>query len=303
MRRLDPIWPERSGGAELVARWESLLSRVPSLRPWLAQMLGRRRLQLEGEPGVERILWEDLSRWLGEFEQLPPFALAAIATTLQDDAFAASPRIENPPPPDRETPELALDELETLLSDPAFALAFHCVEVRVRPALRPAPDGVPETAWFGLLHASARPQPVLTAEVAVALVLRVLGQGCARLPAEPRKAALRLFHASAADLRGDLSRLCSALPREWGLLSEDLPAFVAAAARAQVALREASDLCARFVASAARGGRQLPGGLALLPPGALPASAAELAELGRTAWKYARIPGFRQLLDALAHSS
>jgi hypothetical protein len=276
---------------DVAQRWESLLERVPALRPWLAQMVRQRRAQLDGS---EEELQQEMVRWLAEFEQLPPFAVTAIATTLQDDAPAL------PPPRAREAPrtdapDLALDELETLLADPAFALAFHCVEVRVRPALRPAPERVPETAWFGLLHASARPQPLLTAEVAVALVLRVLGRDFARTPANPRRSALRLFHASAADLRGDLSRLCASMPREWALAPPDLPAFVAAAARARVALAEAADLCARFVRSACARG-PLTGGLSLLVPAELPASAAELAELGRTAWKYGQIRGFRPLL-------
>lgn len=279
---------------EVSRRWESLLQRVPALRPWLAQMVQRRRAQLDGS---EQDLQDELARWLAEFEQLPPFAVSAIATTLQEDATVAPPprAPELQPAPARG--ELSVDELEALLADPAFALAFHCVEVRVRPALVPSPRRVPETDWFGLLHASARQQATLTAEVAVALVLRVLGRDFARVQAGPRRAALRLFHATPADLRGDLSRLCDALPSEWALQTADLPAFVAAAGRAKVALAEAADLCARFVCSASR--RPLEGGLSLLPPGALPASATELAELGRTAWKYAQMSGFRRLLNLL----
>jgi len=280
---------------DVAQRWESLLARVPALRPWLSQMVQRRRAQLDGS---EQELQEELARWLREFEQLPPFAASAIATTLQDDApFSPPPRAAELQP-STSRGELSVDELEALLGDPAFALAFHCVEVRVRPALHPSPPRVPETAWFGLLHASARPQATLTAEVAVALVLRVLGRDFAQVAAGPRRSALRLFHASSADLRGDLSRLSAALPREWSLQIADLPAFVAAAARAKVSMSEAADLCARFVCSASRHG-PLDGGLSLLAPGALPASPAELAELGRTAWKYAQMSGFRRLLSLL----
>ena len=50
----------------------------------------------------------------------------------------------------------------------AFALAFHCIEVRLRPALQQPP---PASVWFGLLHASLAPQPLLTPQVAVGLVL------------------------------------------------------------------------------------------------------------------------------------
>jgi len=283
---------------DVAQRWESLLRRVPALRAWLSQLVQRRRAQLDRSPGSEGELQEELSRWLCEFEQLPPFAVSAIATTLQDDAPSAPPprAVELQPSPSRG--ELSADELEALLADPAFALAFHCVEVRVRPALHPSPPRVPETAWFGLLHASARPQATLTSEVAVALVLRVLGRDFAQVAAERRRSALRLFHASTADLRGDLSRLCASLPGEWRLHVSDLPAFVAAAARAKGAMSEAADLCARFVCSALRQG-PLDGGLSLLAPGALPASPAELAELGRTAWKYAQMSGFRRLLSLL----
>ena len=275
-------------------RWESLLSRVPALRPWLAQMVRHRRAHTEDEQALQA----EMERWLREFEELPPFAVTAIATTLQDDILGLAPPRALAEQARHERSELAVDETLALLADPAFALAFHCVEVRVRPALQSAPARVPESAWFGLLHASARPEPLLTAQTAVALVLRVLGRDWPQTPAEQRRAALRLFHAGAADLRGDLSKVRAALPREWQLAEPDLPAFVAASARARMAMSEAADLCARFVALAARKG-PLSGGLSLLPPAPLPASASELAELGRTAWKYSQMSGFRPLLHLL----
>src|SRR5207248_2856500 len=80
-------------------------------------------------------------------------------------------------------------EMEALLSDPAFALAFHCVETRLRPRLAlalgaaPRVSQVPEAAWFGLLHSSAPPCPLLTPAVAVALALRMLSPEWMTLPA------------------------------------------------------------------------------------------------------------------------
>src|SRR5262249_14493305 len=159
----------------------------------------------------ERILWQDLSRWLFDFEALPAFAVSAIAVTLEDETAHEVQADEGPErPAPAESPERAVVELETLLADPAFALAFHCVDVRLRPRLPAEQDlsRVAESDWFALLHASARPQPALTAQVAVTLVLRVLSSSWARHPASARHAALRLFLAGPADLRGDLQRLC-----------------------------------------------------------------------------------------------
>src|SRR5438067_1023203 len=176
----------------------------PRLRPWLDEMLGQQRLRLQqsgvAQVEVERTLWQDLSRWLLDFEALPQFAVSAIAVTLEDetlhqvDAEGAQP-IEVA---GALSPERAVSELETLLSDPAFALALHCIDVRLRPglAVRPELARVPESDCFALLHASARPQPALTAQVAVTLVLHLLSSGWARHPSACRHAALRLFLAA-----------------------------------------------------------------------------------------------------------
>src|SRR5207302_7661837 len=102
------------------------------------------------------------------------FAVSAIATTL-DDAEKPAARPEPAESEERafaESPESAVADLETLLSDPAFALAWHCVEARLSPALaiaRSAPSlaGVPEEVFIGLLHASAERRPVLSAETAI----------------------------------------------------------------------------------------------------------------------------------------
>jgi len=302
------------GGAEIVDRWEALLAKAPRLRPWLLQMLnGRRQLLQEGVVSaatmqIERTLWLELSRWLEDFEALPQFAVSAIATTLQDAepaARRAEPEARPQPREWAESPERAVGDLETLLSDPAFALAFHCVEVRLRPELAcawqeaPALARVPECDWFGLLRASAKAEPILTAGVAVSLVLRVLSADWARIPAEARKAALRLFRAGAADLRAHaaLQRLCAALPSAWALSPVDAPQFVAAARRARVGLQSACKLCGRIVA-ATRGPRR--GGLSSLQVGGEePAGPDELAELAQTARKYAEMGGFRRLLSIL----
>lgn len=308
MRRMraESIWPEAtasSSGAELVRRWEALLDKAPLLRPWVDQMLGRERTRLQesgiAQVEVERILWQDLSRWLFDFEALPAFAVSAIAVTLEDEALhqvVADAGSDGPAPP--ESPERAVAELETLVADPAFALAFHCVDVRLRPRLPAEPElaRVAESDWFALLHASARPQPALSAQVAVTLVLRVLSSSWARHPAAARHAALRLFLAGPADLRGDLQRLCSSLPSGWGLLPGQLPGFVAAARTIRTALADASSLCSRFVAAA----KDRPGGLSLLADGSsgVP-SPEEVAELFRNGRKYAHMRGFRQLLSLL----
>ena len=146
-------------------------------------MLGQKRTRLQ-ESGVvqlevERSLWQELSRWLVDFEALPAFAVSAIAVTLEDETVHLVEPDDGglEEPALAASPERAVSDLETLLADPAFALAFHCVDVRLRPQLSAHPRlaGVAECDWFGLLHASARPQPALTAQVAITLVLHVLG--------------------------------------------------------------------------------------------------------------------------------
>src|SRR5437762_770025 len=177
-------------------------------------------------------------------------------------------------------------------------LAWHCVDACLRPQLVTSGElsRIPQTDWFALLHATARPQPVLTAQVAITLVLHVLSPAWARNPAACRHAALRLFLARPEDLRGDLRRLCASLPPHWALEPAQLPAFVAAAAKARVALMDASGLCARMAASA----RARPGGLALLgADSAPPASPEELGALFRNMRKYGHMGGFRQLLSLL----
>lgn len=326
--RLDSIrtgFPEPSAspdGAQLLARWESLLRRAPRLRPWVGEMLGQQRVllvaRLEGEPPlvIERTLWQELARWLREFEALPQFAVSAIATTLEarerDFRDARAPAgAEEATLADAalSSPERAVSEVEALLSDPAFALAFHCVEVRVRPrlsdALETAPSlsRVPEAAWFGLLHSSAPARPVLTPDVAVALVLRVLGSEWMSLPAGSRKAALRLFAANPSELRGaaQLDRLCQSLPPAWGVLPEAAPDFAAVSAQVRLALGEASRLCNRIAASVTSGRRgRGRGGFALIEVNdAAPAPPEELEELSQTARKFVGMAGFRRLLALL----
>ena len=308
MRRLraEAIWPETSAsasGPELVQRWEAFLDKAPRLRPWLDEMLGQQRLRLQqsgvAQVEVERTLWQDLSRWLLDFEALPPFAVSAIAVTLEDETLhQVDTEGGQPIEVAGASPERAVSELETLLSDPAFALALHCIDVRLRPGLAARPElaRVPESDWFALLHASARPQPALTAQVAVTLVLHVLSSGWSRHPSACRHAALRLFLAGPGDLRGDLQRLCGSLPPEWGLLPAQLPLFVSAAQTVRVGLGEASRLCARFVAAT----KERPGGLSLLADdSAGPPSPAEVAELFRNFGKYAHMGGFRRLVSLL----
>jgi len=304
--RAEAIWPETSAsasGPELVQRWEAFLEKAPRLRPWLDEMLGQQRLRLQqsgvAQVEVERTLWQDLSRWLLDFEALPPFAVSAIAVTLEDETLhQVDTEGGQPIEVAGASPERAVSELETLLSDPAFALALHCIDVRLRPGLAASPElaRVPESDWFALLHASAPPQPALTAQVAVTLVLHVLSSGWARHAGACRHAALRLFLAGPGDLRGDLQRLCSSLPPQWGLVPNQLPAFVSAAQAARVGLGEASRLCARFVAAT----KERPGGLSLLADeSAGPPSPAEVAELFRNFWKYAHMGGFRRLVSLL----
>ena len=310
MRRMRPdsIWPELSAssrGGEVVRRWESLLDKAPRLRPWVDQMLGRQRMCLQqsgiAQLEVERSLWQDLTRWLADFEALPQFAVSAIAVTLEDETVHQV----DPAPADladaarESSPERAVADLETLLSDPAFALAFHCVDVRVRPRLaaaHPELAAVTESDWFALLHASSKPRPALSAEVAIALVLHVLSPGWASLPAGAQHAALRLFLARPEDLRGDVRTLCGALPAHWAVGPGQLPLFVAAAQEARVALADAARLCVRLVA----GTRDRPGGLALLTDGSTaPPAPEEVAELFRNFRKYKHLGGFRQLISLL----
>ena len=295
MTRLPaPQFPDPSAGpddcAELIARWEAVLAKAPRLRPWLSDMIRQRRVLLHesARGSIERALWIELERWVRQFEALPQFAVSAISVTVESGE-QRSPALseEVNAVHHAASPEHAVGESEALLSDPAFALAFHCVETRVRPALSEPP---PATAWFGLLHASAKPQPLLTSEVAVGLVLRVLSADWSRLPAPSRKAALRLFHASAADLRATdrLRAVCDALP--WPVAPD---VFVAAAAKARGALHDACALFAR-IAAAARPTQR--GGLAVLQVDrAAPASAAEIAELSETVRKFSSMAGLRRL--------
>lgn len=283
---------------EVVARWEAVLERAPRLRPWLDQMIRQKRAVLrESVHGsIEQALWWELTRWLRQFEALPHFAVSALAVTLEDAPAAAKPPPEPPPPPAAASPERAASEAEAMLADPAFALAFHCVDTRLRPALQ---GPLPAYAWFGLLHSSAAQQALLTPEVAVGLVLRLLSAEWSRLPGAVRKAALRLFHATAADLKaGDrIEQLCAVLPPGWSLRPAGAPAFLAAAAQARAAMSLACGLCARIAAAA---GPTRCGGLAVLQlEKSAPASPAELAELCETARKFRRMTGFQRLLALL----
>jgi hypothetical protein len=291
----------------LLLRWELLFERSPRLRPWLGEMLVRQRVSLEQRLeglALERALWDQLARWLLQFESLPGYAIAAITTVLQDEETRApAPEPDELQPPDA-SPEHALGELETLLGDPAFALALHCVDARLRPRLAGLPPSlsrIPEQAWFGLLQASAPKGPLLTADVAVSLVLRLSSPGFQSLPGAARAAALRLFQAGPSDLRAAavLERLCAALPPAWGLNAPAAADFVAAAAAAKVGLIEACALAGR-IAAAIRGPRC--GGLASLvqqDPPASKATAAELAELARAARRAASNTGFSRLLSLL----
>ena len=304
-----PELSARPGGAELLDRWEALLGKAPRLRPWLEQTLGRHRLLLEERASpveIEQTLCDQLARWLCEFEALPQFAVSAIAITLED---------RERPAPGPGSDRAAAAGQDAGLSDSTVRspeCAFHCVEVRVRPQLAaaladaPSLSRIPRADWFGLLHASAPAHPLLTPDVAVALVLRVLSAEWTRLPGACRKAALRLFQATPSDLRSrraeeELQRLCDSLPAAWGLLPQSLSDFVATAARARVALEDASGLCTRIGASVARAGRGVRrGGFALLQQNAeRPASPAEIAELGETSRKHAEMSGFRRLLALL----
>src|SRR3954469_1907047 len=129
------------GGVELLDRWGALLDRSPRLRPWLVEMISQRRARLresaveQASANIERLLWGDLARWVVQFEALPQYAVSAIATTLQAEERPARADPEPPALAHAESPERALGELQALLSDPVFALAFHCVQTKIRPSL------------------------------------------------------------------------------------------------------------------------------------------------------------------------
>jgi hypothetical protein len=302
--------PAASDGraAELRARWQALFGKAPRLEPWLAAMLQRERQLLaeRSAAAVEAKLWQALQRWLRSFEALKQFEVSAIATTLGEEAVVPIRHDHDPTKSvgSHESPERAVADLEALLGDPAFALAFHCVQARVVPALDES-LGVPRPIWFGLLHASAPQEPQLSAHTAISLVLRALGQQFAQLPARARKAALRLFCAEARDLddRAAAGCLREILPVDWRLSDERLRNFVAASARARVALGEASALCARLVAAVSAAGRGRParlGGLSYLEKNGAPQAAPEeVAELARTARRHPEMTGLRQLLALL----
>jgi hypothetical protein len=306
--------------------WDSLLGKTPRLRPWLTQMLQRRRAALGEKLGndpeeIDRILWNELERWLHDFEALPGYAVSAIALDL--DGEPAPKAADRQPPKESDavaeeraetkSPETAACELEALVADPAFALAFHCIEARVRPRLaaatrdRPSLARVPEWAFFGLLHASIPSEPKLTARVAISLVLRMSSPGWASQPSVERRAALRLFHASPLDVRSGADAIRASLPSAWDLSAAGVKDFVAAASQVRKGLSEASALCARLVSRTSaicrRTGRQRPGGLGLLQEdGAGQASVAEIREMAETARKFAHMTGFGPLLEILAEA-
>ncbi|HEY2029898.1 MAG TPA: hypothetical protein VGH20_11895 [Myxococcales bacterium] len=308
----------------LLARWESLLGKAPRLSSWLDETLRGRRAELSQEFAgveVERVLWTEMSRWLNDFEALPSFAVSAIATTIAEQREPLAIKLEKPIEITIDSPETALTELEALAADPAFALAHHCVEARIRPHLHPL---LPESAWFGLLHASAQANPQLSAATAVGLVLRVSSRSWQAQPSEVRRAAMRLFQATAADLKTSESfraggqkssenfaaagqkssenfgaagqkssdtfgRLCAVLSVDRTRLSE----LVAAGQRLRKASSEAATLCAGLVARLLK----RPGGLSLLgQDGDAKASDAEVAELREHARRQTRMTGYGRLL-------
>jgi hypothetical protein len=302
--------------------WDSLLEKTPRLRPWLTQMLQSRRAALGEKPGndpeeVDRILWHELERWLHDFEALPGYAVSAIALDLEGEpapkAADRQPKESDAAAEERaetKSPETAACELEALVADPAFALAFHCIEARVRPRLasatldRPSLARVPVEAWLGLLHASIPSEPKLTARVAISLVLRMSSPGWASQPAQERRAALRLFHAGPRDVRSGADAIRPSLPSAWDLSAAGVKDFVAAAREVRKGLTEASGLCARLVSSTSaigrRTGRPRPGGLGLLQEdGAGLASDAETREVAETSRKFAHLTGFGPLLEIL----
>jgi hypothetical protein len=294
-------FPSGCPDEKLLERWETLLDKAPRLAPWLDQTLRGRRSILQGRGvllEIEEILWRDLSRWLPDFEALPSFAVSAIATTLEEKREIAPPVLR---PTEQRSVETSdrITELQTLAADPTFALAFHCVEARIRPLLTPL---LPESAWFGLLHASAPSGPELNAGVAVALVLRLASGSWQERPSEQRRSALRAFLLSPADLRASpalLQKLCASLP--FPLQPSQLPELVAASQKLRGAFNEASRLCSRIVARLTR----RPGGLSLLLASsassassndAEKASEDEVAELRASARRHSRMAGFDRLL-------
>ena len=286
-------FPEGCPDEELQERWELLLGKSPRLVPWLDQTLRSRRSQLSGRVvgvEIERVLWTEMSRWLTDFEALPSFAVAAIATTLEEKREVAAPRPERSFEAVVDSPERTATELEALAADPTFALAFHCVEARIRPWLTPL---LPANAWLGLLHASAPVDPQLTPATAIALVLRLSSASWQSQPSELRRAALRLFHLTPADLRASSAqKLCAALRIDV----EALPDVAGTSARLRKSLPDASRLCASLVARLTR----RPGGLSLLQQeGTTPATDSEVAELRETARRHTRMAGFDRLLRLL----
>jgi hypothetical protein len=305
--------------------WDSLLGKTPRLRPWLTQMLQRRRAALGENPGndpeeIDRILWHELERWLHDFEALPGYAVSAIALDLEGEPAPKAPDRQQKESDagaeeraETKSPETAACELEALVADPAFALAFHCIEARVRPRLasarrdRPSLARVPEWAWLGLLHASIPSEPKLTARVAISLVLRMSSPGWASQPDLERRAALRLFHAGPLDVRSGADRIRASLPAAWDLSAAGVKDFVAAASQLRKGLSEASGLCARLVSRTSaicrRTGRPRPGGLGLLQEdGAGLASDLEIREVAETARKFAHLTGFAPLLKSLTEA-
>jgi hypothetical protein len=282
-------FPEGCPDEQLQERWEELLGKSPRLVPWLDETLRSRRSQLSGRVvgvEIERVLWTEMSRWLTDFEALPPFAVSAIATTLEEKREVAAPRPE-PVFVLAESPERTATELEALAADPTFALAFHCVEARVRPWLTPL---LPAPTWLGLLHASAPIDPQLTPSTAIALVLRLSSASWQAQPSELRRAALRLFHLTPADLKtSSAQKLCATLK----LSHDSLPEVAGTSVRLRKSLPDASRLCASLVARLSK----RPGGLSLLQQeGTTPATDSEVAELRETARRHTRMAGFDRLL-------
>ena len=306
-RRMQLPFPDPALGgarAEAVARgWEALLARSPRLRPWVAEVLAteRRLLSAEESETVDAQLWGKLERWLHAFDALPPFATSAIATTLGEDddggpgetnRILAAARAEIRFVPS--DPESALQGQQTLLEDPAFALAAFCVEARIVPVL---PAGVPQGVAFGLIRAAASQEATLTARTAILLVLRCRGEAFSALDTPARHAALRLFGALPSDLKGatDLALL---LPAGWGTTAAT---FVEAAGRARLGFDEACGLCSRLANGALRAApeRSL-GGLAhLFDAAAAAPSAEEVREIARAASNHPPSSGLRRVASLL----
>jgi hypothetical protein len=284
-------FPKECPDDALLSRWESLLGKAPRLQSWLDQTLRGRRAELSQEFAgveIERVLWTEMSRWLDDFEALPSFAVSAIATTIEEQREPLPIRLEKPIEITLDSPETALTEIEALAADPAFALAHHCVETRIRPHLHPL---LADTVWFGLLHASSHASAQLTAATAVGLVLRVSSRSWQSQPSEVRRAAMRLFQATPADLKASatLRKLCAPLAVD----PERLPELVAASQRLRKASLEAAALCAGLVARLSK----RPGGLSLLgQDGDAKATDAEVAELREHARRQTRMAGYGRLL-------